>query len=90
MACTVPYRPTVPLAGLGATQSVRGVKTVAMGPIAKQLLDWRAKGVSPQLALHQILSDLAAQGHKVITPDIRDQLVAGLQQNPLRANEASP
>lgn len=81
MACSVPYRPTVPLAGLGA-QTVQGQRVVRIGPIAQQLHDWRRQGVTPAFALHQIMSYLAVQGHKQITPEIRDQLTIGLQKFP--------
>ena len=80
--CIVPYRPSVPLAGFGATQNVRGVKTVLIGPIAKQLLDWRRQGLRPDFALHQMMSQLHLDGHRQITPEVQDQLSAGMQKIP--------
>ncbi len=86
MACSVPYRSTMPLAGLGAQRVANpnfgSTKVVRVGPIAQQIIEWRKKGFKPDFVLHQIMADLHAQGHRQVTPEIRDQLEAGFQRFP--------
>src|SRR5487761_2665742 len=90
----VPYKSNRPLKGVysqfgalacplstGRLGSFAG-PVVKIGPIAAQILADRKKGMTAQAALAAAMQRLAAQGQKVVTPAIHDQLAAGLQKIP--------